>query len=373
MTRDLQEARHLELALARLRWLAATFGVVITFLEVFDGADDGAVDRPLGVPFGAALTIALIAGNILIVRGAHRAERPRQLRLLGGLAFTLDTVVALGVVWITARTPSDPAWVVAYLLPLEGAVRYGIAGALAPIPVILASEIAREASLAAALARYDFQITAVAFRVGMAAVVAAVTGLFAASMRREAEHAGERTSQAEGAAQLAEEAARREAQARSDLVAFHTAILAGVAADDASEGIQAIAEAVGRELGCDAFGILLLEPAEPGPDQLVAAGVWGAPGYERGTRFVKGTAPMDLEELSTTRHANGPAGSGRAAARRQRSDRDPARAGGGGRAGPRATAPAGPARRPDLARRPGDQPEDPSGGHPPSGSGSSMR
>jgi signal transduction histidine kinase len=74
--------------------------------------------------------------------------------------------------------------------------------------------------------------------------------------------------------------------------------LRGVAADDAAEGIQAVAEAVGQELGCDALGILLVEPTEGGPDRLVAAGVWGAPGYERGTRFAQGTGPIDLEELS---------------------------------------------------------------------------
>jgi signal transduction histidine kinase len=132
----------------------------------------------------------------------------------------------------------------------------------------------------------------------MAAVIAIVAGLFASSMRREAELARERTRLAEDEALRAEAAARRESEARRDLVAFHTAILAGVAADDAAEGIQAIAEAVGRELGCEALGILLVEPADVGADRLVAAGVWGTPGYERGTRFVQGTAPIDLEELS---------------------------------------------------------------------------
>jgi signal transduction histidine kinase len=188
--------------------------------------------------------------------------------------------------------------VLAYLLPLEGAVRYGIAGALAPIPLILVSEVAREAWLDASFALYRFQATSVAFRVGMAAVIAIVSGLFAASVRREAERARERTRLAEEEALRAEAAARRESEARRDLVAFHTAILAGVAAADAAEGIQAIAEAVGRELGCEALGILLVEPTEVGADRLVAAGVWGSPGYERGTRFVQGTGPIDLEELS---------------------------------------------------------------------------
>jgi signal transduction histidine kinase len=294
MRRDLEQTRRLELQLARLRWLAALFGATVTAIE----AATGTGTRPLAGAFAAAATCALLIGNALIVGAAHRAGSPRQIRALGILAFALDTVAALGLVWVSARAPSDPAWVLAYLLPLEGAVRYGVPGALAPVPLILASEILREAWLDASFVLYRFQATAVAFRVGMATVVALVAGLFASSMRREAERAQERTRLAEEEALRAEAAAEREAEARRDLVAFHTAILAGVAAADAAEGIQAIAEAVGRELGCEALGILLVEPADVGADRLVAAGVWGTPGYDRGTRFVQGTGPIDLEELS---------------------------------------------------------------------------
>jgi signal transduction histidine kinase len=292
--RDLEQARRLELQLARLRWAGAGFAAVVAIVEAM--RDAGA--RPLAGPFAASLAVAVVVGNALIVVGAHRANTPSQVRALGVLAFSLDTVAALGLVWITARAPADPAWVLAYLLPLEGAVRYGVAGALAPLPLIVASEVVREAWLDSSFVLYRFQPTAVAFRVGMAAVIAIVAGLFASSMRREAERARERTRLAEDEALRAEAAARRESEARRDLVAFHTAILAGVAAADAAEGIQAIAEAVGRELGCEALGILLVEPTDVGADRLVAAGVWGTPGYERGTRFVQGTGPIDLDELS---------------------------------------------------------------------------
>ena len=138
---------------------------------------------------------------------------------------------------------------------------------------------------------YHFVGPAVAFRVGMAAVIALVAGVFASSLRKESERATDRTVAAEEAALRAEDAARREAEARRDLSAFHTAILAGVASEDPAQGIQEIAEAVGREMECDSLGVLLLETTD-GVEELVAAGVYGDPGYRRGTRFVAGSEPF---------------------------------------------------------------------------------
>ena len=281
MRRDIEQARRLELGLVKLRWLLAAYGLVQTLIET---ADPGT--PAFALPLGGLLTAGLLLGNIFVARIARRAKDDRTLGWIGVLAFVLDSVVILGLVWVASHAPSDPAWVMAYLLPIEGAIRYGMAGALAPLSVILLSELGRELFLTTEFPRYEFATPDVSFRVGMAAVVAVVSGMFAGSLRREAERASERTA-------MAEEAAGREAQAQRDLSAFHTAILAGVAAEDPAEGIQAITEAVGRELGCEALGVLLLEPGEGGGEQLVSAGVFGDPGYGRGTRFVGGTEPFN--------------------------------------------------------------------------------
>jgi signal transduction histidine kinase len=285
--RDLQQSKDLELGLVRLRWLLVAFGVVQTLIETA-----AARPRPYAVPLAALLTAGLLLGNVLVGRVARRARRTAELRWVGILAFALDIVVVLGFVWIAAEAPSDPAWVIAYLLPIEGAARFGMLGAFIPLPLLLVSEFARELSLSAAFPRYAFSWSAVANRVGMGAVIALVAGMFADSLRREADRAAERTVLAERAAHLAEESAKRETEARRDLAAFHTAILAGVAAEDPGEGMQAITEAVGRELECDALGVLLLESIDGGDKQLVAAGVYGDPGYARGTRFVGGSEPL---------------------------------------------------------------------------------
>jgi signal transduction histidine kinase len=277
----------MELALVQVRWLLVAYGIVQTLVERVE-----LNPPPHAFALGLGLTIGLGLSNAFFARFVRQTRRPSDIRWVGAVAFLLDTVVILEWVWVAAHKPSDPAWVMAYLLPIEGALRYGLFGAFAPVPILLVSEIARERFLAQEFPGYHFVGPAVAFRVGMAAVIALVAGMFANSLRREADHAAERTVMAEEAAARAEEAARREAEARRDLSAFHTAILAGVASEDPAAGVQAIAEAVGREIECDALGILLLEGGVGAGEELVAAGVYGDPGYLRGTRFTAGTEPF---------------------------------------------------------------------------------
>ena len=287
MRRDLEQAKRLELGLVKVRWLLIAYGLVQTMVERLD---PNAPSYAFGL--GLVLTVGMLLSNLFFTQFVGQARRLSDVRWVGVVAFLLDTVVILEWVWVAAAKPSDPAWVMAYLLPIEGAMRYGILGAFAPLPVLLVSEIAREMYLSEEFPSYHFVGPAVAFRVGMAAVIALVAGVFASSLRKESERAADRTLAAEEAALRAEDAARREAEARRDLSAFHTAILAGVASEDPAQGIQEIAEAVGREMECDALGVLLLETGEGGMEELVSAGVYGDPGYRRGTHFVAGSEPF---------------------------------------------------------------------------------
>jgi len=222
MKRDLEQARDLELALVRLRWLFVAYGAVQTVIEAVDPHA-----QSFAATLGASVTLALALGNVAFRRFAGQTTSRSEIRWIGAIAFVLDTVVVLVWVWIAANEPSGPEWVLAFLLPLEGALRYGLPGAFAPLPILLVSELVREMSLAEQFPAYPFSGPAVAFRVGMAAVIALVAGLFANSLGRERDRATERTEEAERAAALAEGAARREAEARRDLSAFHTAIRAG--------------------------------------------------------------------------------------------------------------------------------------------------
>lgn len=242
--RDLAQARRLETGLIGLRWFVVMLGGLLTFLTAQDRTDAPGYAVPLG--FGLVAVLAI--GNVLITLAVERAKRPEDLAPVGFGAFLLDIAVITGLVWIGADRPDDATWVVAYLLPLEGAIRYGLPGALLPVVVNLVSEIAREMRPSGDGA----DLATIATRVGMELVVAVVAGLMARSMQREADRAQER-------AMHAEDAAVREQSARRELAAFQTAILAGVAAEDADGGLQSMAETISRDLGFDSFAILLAE------------------------------------------------------------------------------------------------------------------
>jgi signal transduction histidine kinase len=284
---DLQQARRLELGLVLLRWLVVAYGVVQVVFAVRDNAE---LPRFV-LPLAFALVSGLAAGNVLLAGMIRRSATERELTAIGLVASALDVAVVTGLIWTSGQDPADPVWVIGYLLPLEGAARFGLTGALGSAALYGGSELLREAYLSDRLAAYAFDWPAVGFRVGVCLVVGIVAGLFARSVTRQTERARER-------ARTAEEALAREALSRRDLSAFHTALLLGAAAEDPHAGVQSIADAVGRELGCDALGVLLLEPGASGKQDLVAAGVFGDPGYDRGTRFVPGTEPLVGEDLS---------------------------------------------------------------------------
>ena len=208
--RDLAQARRVEHGAIGLRWLVVAFGVAEAAFALRDTGDTPGYALPLSFILVAGLAI----GNVVVSTAAERATRLEQLERIGFLGFALDVVVVIGLIWTSSVGPADPIWVIGYVLPLEGAIRWGLRGALAPIPVFLVSEIFREISLSDRYASHPFMGGAVAFRVGMGLTVAIVSGLMARSLEREAEKARERARAAEDTAELAERSARRETEAR---------------------------------------------------------------------------------------------------------------------------------------------------------------
>jgi signal transduction histidine kinase len=279
--RELEQARSLELALVRLRWAVAAFGVFQVVFALRERADSPAFALPLGV----ALVSGLIAGNLAVTSAADGAERAEQLRWVGALAFALDAIVLLGLIWVSSSSPGDPTWVIGYLLPLEGAARYGLPGAAAAALAFGIADVGREAFLTDRFPRHDFDTPALGFRAGMALVVAIVSGAFAEMARRETRRAQERAAAAEEAAARADAAASREAEARSEVLAFHAAILADTVEDDLTQSLQRMADAIGRELAADGFAVLLSSEGLAGETVLIAAGVHGDPGYRPGDRL----------------------------------------------------------------------------------------
>jgi signal transduction histidine kinase len=275
---DLLQAKRLEVGLIGLRWFVVGFGVLETVATIRTRAST----PDYVVPLGFVLVAALAIGNVVISTLTERASRPERVGLIGVSAFVLDIAVVSGLVW-TYATPDNSMWVLAYLLPLEGAIRYQLLGALIAVGVSVVLEPLRELYAVRRFEPYEFQAAAVAFRVGVELTVAVVAGLMARSLNREADKARERAWLAEEAARSADAAMEREASARKELAAFHSAVLVGVAAEGADSSIRSMTDSIARDLGFESFAILVLEG-----DVLAAKGVHGAPGYEAGARIPLG-------------------------------------------------------------------------------------
>src|SRR5437764_12518017 len=157
---DLEHSRRLEVGFVALRWFVVAFGVVQTLVTVrADTRSPGYV-----APVAFVLIGALALGNVMITLATEAATTRRRIRLVGLAAFTLDIAVVTALVWTFMNSPMDSAWIVAFILPLEGAVRYQVKGALVPVVVTLTSQCLRELSFEHRFAGYHADFAAVAFR-----------------------------------------------------------------------------------------------------------------------------------------------------------------------------------------------------------------
>ena len=117
--RDLAQARRLERGIAGLRWIVVAFGVAQTAFALRDQA----VNPDYVLPLEFVLVAVLAIGNVLLSTAVERASGVHQLRWVGILGLALDVIVITGLIWTSGASPADPVWVIAYVLPLEGAIR----------------------------------------------------------------------------------------------------------------------------------------------------------------------------------------------------------------------------------------------------------
>jgi signal transduction histidine kinase len=273
--KEIEQARRLERGLIRVRWFAVALGFYLV-TQTNTGFPPYASRTVLALAYTIMTTLAL--GNVAITILTRRTQTLEGFRRLGLAAFVFDAMAVFATAWVYSYDPRSPTWVVVYILPLEGALRYQLGGALAVVAFTWINEIAREAYLAARfdhpeplqfIPKWTFQVSNIAFRVGLQAIIAAVAGFMARSLARQRDKAAAQAARSE-------EVARRETAARRELAAFNTAVLTGVAAQDLDSSIQLMAGAIGRDLGYESLTIMLREG-----DHLIVKGMYGMPFYDR--------------------------------------------------------------------------------------------
>lgn len=251
-------ASRLERQLARVRW----FGAALAFYEVwgsYRAAGDPAVPshvRPLGYGIAASLLVV----NVLVLLWLRTRPSEGRVRRVGWFVFAADAAAIIGLTWLYSFDRNVTTWVTLYVLPLEGALRAQLRGAMVAVAVALPTEVARDVFRELA---YDFPFTAAGpmFRVGIMAIIGAVAGLMGRQLERERAHAEERAR---------------------ELEAFQTVVLAGAEGTTMKDTAERIVQPMAVGLGYETLSVGLVDD-EGGTPVVRCVSAYGFPSGALGT------------------------------------------------------------------------------------------
>jgi hypothetical protein len=163
---ELEYAVRLERGMVRVRWFGVLLGGYLV-VQTNNTPVPPYASRGL-IAFAFSLIVLLAIGNVAIVLAMRRGLSVEGFKRLGMAAFGLDAVVLFGIAWAYSFDPRGSTWVVMYILPLEGALRYQLNGALVVVAVGFVNEVARETYMALRFteARPDLFLPRYGFEVG---------------------------------------------------------------------------------------------------------------------------------------------------------------------------------------------------------------
>jgi len=265
--------RALEWGMIKVRWFGVAFGI----FQIYMGTDPpcepstkevilrGACEPSFLRPLGFLLIGGLAFVNIIAVLWLRRSKTEGSLFSLGAVVFLIDHLFLIGFVFLYSFGQYTNTWALLYILPLEGALRYGMSGSLISIGIGTASEIARD-FYREAVWGFEFDLVpGTTFRVGIMAIIGLVAGIMARNLQRERLEVEKR---ADELARLAE----RESALRAESQAFHRATLAGVSTGSFHDAMQGLVETIAETLEYPSLALALIEEGPREPRLRVVAG-----------------------------------------------------------------------------------------------------
>jgi signal transduction histidine kinase len=172
---DMQRA---ERSMILVRWAAVVFAVVQVLAYRTEPYPPGIEAAALG------LAGLLALANLVIWLASRRTSDLHGARILAVAALAADILLASGFVWLYAFDPVSALWSILFILPLEGAIRFGLGGALASWGAITILYLGRE--IYADVAYGDpFEPESVSFRMGVGLMISLVAGMMARNLTRQ--------------------------------------------------------------------------------------------------------------------------------------------------------------------------------------------
>lgn len=166
-----------ERTLIRVRWVGVVFAAfqILTFYLPY----------PNGVVATATSVVALlVTGNTAIRLAVGRVWTPRQAKALALTGLALDVIVVMGFVFVYTFDLDTAMWAAVYVLPLEGAIKFQLAGSFWTMAIATAVYTVREIFGTIAYGN-PFLVTSISFRMGVGFIIAGVAGAMAGSLLRE--------------------------------------------------------------------------------------------------------------------------------------------------------------------------------------------
>ncbi|HEX2240347.1 MAG TPA: hypothetical protein VHJ82_04325, partial [Actinomycetota bacterium] len=174
-----------------IRWAGVAFGV----LQV----ETYYIPHPPGTETIALSIVALLAiGNVMLslfLRGVRDLAAARRLSMVSLL---LDFLAVMGFVFVYTFDQDTAIWALIYILPMEGALRFELRGALWTMGAAAVLYSVREVYGHQAFGN-DLLLTSISFRMGIGFIIGAVAGVASSQLVRE-------RLQAEAETKLREEA-----------------------------------------------------------------------------------------------------------------------------------------------------------------------
>jgi signal transduction histidine kinase len=166
------DLRRSERTMILARWIAVPW----TLFQVLSYSD-----KPYPSGFrniGLGLVALIAAGNLIIMLFHSRAASPQAIEALALGSLIFDGVAIAGFVWLYTFDQNAALWAIIFILPLAGATRFQLTGAMG---AWLGGTVLYSAREIWGSDRFDYplQWNSISFRMGIGFIIALVAGMMA--------------------------------------------------------------------------------------------------------------------------------------------------------------------------------------------------
>lgn len=159
------------------RWVAVAFAAIQ--VTIYD-----TMPYPDGLQLVGYVIVAVLAvGNLLVWRRSRQVATISAARRLAVAALAFDVAIGAGIVWLYGFDAESSLYLVLFILPAEGALKFAMPGALATWAASAALYAGREV-WAAGTYGHQLSIVSIHFRMGVLLIVSLIIGGLARNLAR---------------------------------------------------------------------------------------------------------------------------------------------------------------------------------------------